>query len=125
MPRFGHYLGAYLIDGMHDTVLTDVALELHRAMPRVMKDHHLKEMWSYKYESSSRDEEKRTGIHVHADDGELIHTLLVWFSCICRFLLAISYFHISITFSAAMVNVNLWITPDEANLDPSSGGLVM
>lgn len=24
-----------------------------------------------------------------------------------------------------MVNVNLWITPDEANLDPNSGGLVV
>lgn len=25
----------------------------------------------------------------------------------------------------AMVNVNLWITPDDANLNPSSGGLVL
>lgn len=55
--------------------------------------HHLKETWAYKYESSSDEDERRTGIHVHADD--------------------------------AMVNVNLWITPDEANLDPDSGGLVI
>ncbi|KAL7537388.1 hypothetical protein ACHAXR_009409 [Thalassiosira sp. AJA248-18] len=84
---------AYLNDGMHDSVMTEIALELHKAMPRVMKSHAFKEMWSYKYESSSHDEEERTGIHVHADD--------------------------------AMINVNLWITPDEANLDPNSGGLIV
>ena len=27
--------------------------------------------------------------------------------------------------TVAAVNVNLWITPDEANLDPTSGGLVI
>ena len=26
---------------------------------------------------------------------------------------------------AAAVNVNFWITPDEANLDPTSGGLIV
>jgi len=26
---------------------------------------------------------------------------------------------------AAAVNVNFWITPDEANLDPNSGGLIV
>lgn len=28
-------------------------------------------------------------------------------------------------FSRLAVNINLWITPDDANLDPSSGGLVV
>ena len=97
-PRYGNYLGAYLGDGMFDTLLNEVAFELHKAMPRVMKDHALKQMWSYKYESSpnnvgDEDESGRTGVHVHADD--------------------------------AMINVNIWLTPNEANLEPSSGGLVV
>lgn len=92
-PRYGRYLGAYIHDGMYDQMLFEIAYELHKAMPIVMGSHHLKEMWSYKYESSSHEGEETTGIHVHADD--------------------------------AMVNVNMWITPDEANLDPNSGGLVV
>lgn len=70
-PRFGRYLGAYLMDGMHDKMMTEIAFDLHRAMPRVMKNHHLKELWSYKYESSPNGDKERTGIHVHADDGKL------------------------------------------------------
>ena len=58
------------MDGMYDSMMTEIAYELHRAMPKVMKKHHLKEMWAYKYESSKNDSEERTGIHVHADDGE-------------------------------------------------------
>jgi len=97
LPRYGNYVGAYLNDGMNDATMTQIAYNLHKAMPRVMKNHHLKEMWSYKYESSSEEDEDsdkgRTGIHVHADD--------------------------------AMINVNLWMTPDDANLDPNTGGLVI
>jgi hypothetical protein len=93
-PRYGRYVGAYIGDGLHDTLLTEVAYELHRAMPRVMEGHALKQLWSYKYESSAHEEDEgRTGVHVHADD--------------------------------AMVNLNIWLTPDEANLDPTSGGLVV
>ena len=49
--------------------MMDIALELHQAMPRVMTGHHLKEMWAYKYESSTHEHEERAGIHVHADDA--------------------------------------------------------
>ena len=92
-PRFGRYIGAYINDGMNDPMMPEIAYELHKSMPRVMKDHHFKEMWSYKYESAPSDTKEATGIHIHADD--------------------------------AMVNVNLWITPDEANLDQNAGGLVI
>lgn len=68
---------------MYDSMMTEIAFELHKAMPKVMKDHHFKEMWSYKYESSSHDDEARTGIHVHADDGELFD--LNWVYCCCLF----------------------------------------
>jgi len=62
-------------------------MELHKALPRIMKGHPLKYLWAYKYDS------EYTGINLHADE--------------------------------AAVNVNIWLTPDEANLDPTSGGLVV
>ena len=66
------------MDGMYDSMMTEIAYELHRAMPKVMKKHHLKEMWAYKYESSKNDSEGTTGIHVHADDGEYFLLPHVW-----------------------------------------------
>ena len=69
LPTFGKYLRAYINDGMHEKGMMDIALELHQAMPRVMTGHHLKEMWAYKYESSTHEHEERAGIHVHADDA--------------------------------------------------------
>ena len=93
-PRYGRYVGSYMNDGMHDTLLMAIAFDLHKAMPRVMKGHAMKEMWTYKYESSPEGTtDYTTGIHTHADD--------------------------------AAVNVNIWITPNDANLDPTSGGLVV
>lgn len=50
-------LGAYMNDGMHETVMLDIALELQKAMPRVMKDHFFKHSWAYKYESGGEDDE--------------------------------------------------------------------
>lgn len=32
---------------------------------------------------------------------------------------------ISVHADSASVNLNFWVTPDEANLDPSSGGLII
>lgn len=98
-PRFGHYVGAYIGDGLHQRILLALAFELHKAMPRVMEGHPFKYMWAYKYESNTTDNnndktaQESTGVHTHADD--------------------------------AAVNVNIWLTPDDANLDPNSGGLVV
>lgn len=78
---------------MHDKFLLEIAVELHKAMPRVMQGHAMKELWSYKYESSESADEERTGIHTHADD--------------------------------AIVNCNIWLTPDSANKDSNSGGLIV
>jgi hypothetical protein len=74
-------------DGLHDRILLQLAFELHKALPRIMKGHPLKYMWAYKYH------DEYTGINTHADE--------------------------------AAVNVNIWLTPDGANLDPTSGGLVI
>jgi hypothetical protein len=45
-PRYGRYVGTYMNDGMHDKQV------VAKATPRVMKGHGMKEMWTYKYESS-------------------------------------------------------------------------
>jgi len=88
MPhKFGGYVGAYIDDGMHQKILLELAFQLHRALPKIMKDHALKYLWAYKYDSNF------TGINTHADQ--------------------------------AAVNVNIWLTPDSANMDKSSGGLVV
>jgi hypothetical protein len=78
-PRYGRCIGSYMNDGMHDKLVMAIAFELHKSTPRVMKGHAMKEIWTYKYESSSH----------------------------------------------AAVNVNIWITPNNANLNPTSGGLVV
>jgi hypothetical protein len=84
---FGGYVGAYIDDGLHDRIFLDLAMAISNALPNILRDHPLKYLWAYKYDS------EYTGINLHADQ--------------------------------AAVNVNLWLTPDDANLDPDSGGLVV
>jgi len=83
----GGYLGAMLGDGLACPLLLQIADDLAATFPDIFKDHKLKQLWAYKYDS------RLTGIAMHAD--------------------------------FAAVNVNFWITPDEANLNPESGGLVV
>lgn len=88
MPlEFGGYVGAYIDDGLHDRILIQLAFELNKALPNIMKGHALQYLWAYKYDS------QYDGIKTHADQ--------------------------------AAVNVNLWLTNDDANLDKDSGGLVV
>ena len=81
------YLGTTPEAGFACPLLAQIAEELPRALPEVFRDHPLKYLWAFKYDSTL------SGINIHAD--------------------------------FAAVNVNFWITPDEANLDPESGGLVV
>ncbi len=83
----GGYLGAYLEDGFYCPLLLQIADELCETLPEIFGDHHLMQMWAYKYDS------RLTGIDMHAD--------------------------------FAAINVNFWITPDDANQDPESGGLIV
>lgn len=88
MPiEFGGYVGAYIDDGLHDRILLQLAFELNKALPNIMKGHPLQYLWAYKYDSQYR------GIKTHADQ--------------------------------AAVNVNIWLTREDANLDKESGGLVI
>ncbi len=83
--HLGGYLGAILWHGLCDPVLLRISREFAKRMPSIFRQHSLKQMWAYKYDS------RLVGTALHAD--------------------------------AAAVNVNFWITPDEANLTKDRGGL--
>jgi hypothetical protein len=90
----GGYMGAYLKDGLASPLTLQIADDLRKKFPKIFKNHHLTQLWAYKYDSRACEKNNSfTGINVHAD--------------------------------FAAVNVNFWITPKSANLDPSSGGLVV
>jgi hypothetical protein len=89
MPlKFGGYIGAYIDDGLYDKILLQLAFELQQKLPLIMKNHYMKYLWAYKYDSKIA-----SGINIHADQ--------------------------------AAINVNIWLTPEDANLDKASGGLVI
>ncbi len=81
------YLGAFPETGLACPLLAQIADEMRLAYPTIFRDHPLRRLWAFKYDS------KLKGIKLHAD--------------------------------FAAVNVNFWITPDEANLDPAGGGLII
>ncbi|MBC92142.1 MAG: hypothetical protein CMM38_00695 [Rhodospirillaceae bacterium] len=83
----GGYLGAMYTDGVACPLLLQIAEELRKVFPKIIKDHPLVQMWAYKYDSQLK------GINNHAD--------------------------------IAAVNVNFWITPDVANTNPKSGGIII
>ena len=83
----GGYIGAYLTDGFVCPLLLQIADDLRHRFPDIFKDHHLTQLWGYKYDNSL------TGIGLHAD--------------------------------FAAVNFNFWVTPDDANLEPEGGGLIV
>jgi Flp pilus assembly protein TadD len=90
----GGYMGAYLKDGLASPLILQIAEDLSKKLPKIFKNHHLTQLWAYKYDSRACDKNNSfTGINAHAD--------------------------------FAAVNVNFWITPKSANLDPSSGGLIV
>lgn len=65
MPlEFGKYVGAYVDDGLQDPIFLELARQLHQHMPRIMKGHHLRYLWAYKYDS-----EWSSGINLHADQA--------------------------------------------------------
>ena len=90
----GGYMGAYLSDGLASPLILQIAEDLRNKFPKIFKNHHLNQLWAYKYDSRSREKNNNfSGINVHAD--------------------------------FAAINVNFWITPTSANLDSSSGGLIV
>ena len=97
------YLGAYLDDGFMSDVLHQITQEMREAMPNIIGDQPLVNFWSYKYSNDVSEQ-----IAVTADGRSNGRTS-----------------GIKLHSDAAKVNLNLWVTPDEANLDPSTGGLTI
>ena len=90
----GGYMGAYLQDGLACPLFLQIAEEMRTTFPKIFKNHPLKQLWAYKYDSRAyKNDSSFRGINAHAD--------------------------------FAAVNVNFWVTPKEANLNSSSGGLVV
>ncbi|MDJ0944383.1 MAG: tetratricopeptide repeat protein [Kiloniellales bacterium] len=84
--RYGNgYLGAFFDDGFASPLLYQISEELRLKLPGIFRDHTLRKLWAFKYDS------RLSGIPMHAD--------------------------------FAAVNVNFWITPDDSNLEPETGGL--
>ena len=87
-------VGSTQASGFACPLLLQIAHELRRALPRVLGEHRFTTMWAYKY----YDPPGREGAD-NKSSGRRIHA------------------------DAGMVSVNLWITPDDANLGPETGGV--
>jgi hypothetical protein len=92
--RGGAYLAAMATEGFASPLLVQIAEELRAAMPRILGEHPLLQAWAFKYDNTESDGSDAGGT---AAPGTLVHADL------------------------AAVNVNLWITPDEAQADQSAG----
>ena len=58
------YVGAYWSYGMGGALITEFVRQLRLAMPRVLCEHRLTEMWLFKY-----DDELASGVQAHADSA--------------------------------------------------------
>jgi hypothetical protein len=90
------YLGAYDVDGLFSGPFPLITDAFRKAMPKVIGETRLDKFWSYKYVSEDKGGEPKK-----QQRGTNKHT------------------------DRARVNLNLWITPDESNLDPLTGGLTV
>lgn len=86
------YLASFMQEAFNAPIIVQLAEELRQALPDILGDHQLMNMWAFKYSNNASDWPLE-GTAVHAD--------------------------------VAAVNVNLWITNDQANEDPEGGGLVV
>ena len=66
--KTGGYLGAYLKEGLACPLMLQIADDLRINFPEIFKNHQLKQLWSYKYDSQAyKDDNGLTGIRAHAD----------------------------------------------------------
>ena len=90
----GGYIGAYLKEGLANPIIFSIAKELKDKFPNIIKDHCIEQIWAYKYDSRSKNENSLvSGINIHADFAE--------------------------------ITINFWISPDDANLNKDSGGIII
>ena len=64
----GGYMGAYLKDGLACPLFLQIAEEMRTTFPKIFKNHPLKQLWAYKYDSRAyKNDSPLTGINAHAD----------------------------------------------------------
>ncbi len=64
----GGYIGAYLRDGLACPLFFQIAEEMRTTFPKIFKNHPLKQLWAYKYDSRAyKNDSPLTGIGAHAD----------------------------------------------------------
>ena len=64
----GGYIGAYLRDGLACPLFFQIAEEMRTTFPKIFKNHPLKQLWAYKYDSRAyKNDSPFTGINAHAD----------------------------------------------------------
>ena len=51
----GGYMGAYLKDGLASPLILQIAEDLRKKLPEIFKNHHLTQLWAYKYDSRACD----------------------------------------------------------------------
>jgi hypothetical protein len=90
------FLGAYFQHDLAHPLLIKIAADIGERYRDIICGRPIKKIWSYKYDSAWHRDIKTTG-----SSGTSLHA------------------------DSAAVNVNIWITADNANLDESSGGLVL
>jgi hypothetical protein len=96
-PRVGGgYLGAYAANGFNADLLLQLEEEMRARFPALIGDRALENMWSYKYSDGGTRAATRAG---GPDEGIIRHA------------------------DDSALNLNFWVTENEANEDPSSGGL--
>jgi hypothetical protein len=99
-------VGAYAADGLYADVFERIARALREHLPRVILDEDaLFNFWAYKYHNT-RHRGQRAGAGAGAGGGR-----------------PLAQQGISLHADKAKVNVNMWLTPDDANMEPDSGGL--
>ena len=62
------YLGTYLIDGLANPLIFQIADELRKKFPKIFKSYSINQIWAYKYDSRAKNKDSSLrGINVHAD----------------------------------------------------------
>lgn len=122
------YVGAYLSAGLTSPVLLRLVDELRVAMPRVVGALPLVNAWFYVYGDidDNDDDATRSGGDGggggysgggtrggRATRGDMVPARDGWMR------------GISAHADDALVNLNIWLAPDDANLDSASGGLIV
>ncbi|WP_269623976.1 tetratricopeptide repeat protein [Prochlorococcus marinus] len=64
----GGYLGAYLKEGLANPLIIQIANELRKKFPKIFRNHPIRQIWAYKYDSRAKNKNSSLkGINVHAD----------------------------------------------------------